>query len=174
MNRLLATSCFALGLLAAAAPASAAGCGSVVIASMNWQSAEVLANVDKFILDHGYGCDASIITGDTVPTITSMVEKGEPDVAPEGWVDLLPEVVDRGLKDGKILEGAKALTDNGQQGWWIPQYVADAHPDIKTIPDALKHPELFPAPEDPGKGGVMNGPQGWGGTDRHQSVFQGL
>jgi glycine betaine/proline transport system substrate-binding protein len=28
----------------------------------------------------------------------------------------------------------------------------------------LKHPELFPAPEDPSKGAIYNGPQGWGGT----------
>ena len=58
--------------------AFAADYGSVTIASMNWQSAEVLANVDKFILNKGFGCNADIITGDTVPTITSMVEKGEP------------------------------------------------------------------------------------------------
>ncbi|NML77082.1 ABC transporter substrate-binding protein, partial [Rhizobium sp. S-51] len=54
--------------------------------------------------------------------------------------------------------------DGGVQGWWIPKYIADAHPDIKTIPDMLKHPELFPDPEDPSKGAIFNGPQGWGGT----------
>ena len=164
MRSLLLTACAAVGLLGWAGAASAAGCGDVTIASMNWQSAEVLANVDKLILNKGFGCNADITTGDTVPTITSMVEKGQPDVAPEGWVDLLPEVANRGLSEGKIVKGATALTDGGVQGWWIPQYVADAHPDIKTIPDMLKHPELFPAPEDPGKGAVMNGPQGWGGT----------
>ena len=152
------------GALACASGAFAADCGAVTIASMNWQSAEVLANVDKFILNKGYGCTADIITGDTVPTITSMVEKGEPDVAPEGWVDLLPQVVSNGVKEGRLVEGATALTDGASQGWYIPQYVADAHPDIKTIPDVLKHPELFPAPEDPSKGAVFNGPQGWGGT----------
>ena len=92
-----------------------------------------------------------------------MVEKGKPDIAPEGWVDLLPEVVTRGLKEGKLLVAATALTDGGVQGWWIPN-VAEAHPDIKTIDDALKHPELFPDPEIPGKGAIFNGPQGWGGT----------
>jgi len=151
-------------LLLGAAGASAAECGDVTIASMNWQSAEVLANVDKFILDKGYGCNANITTGDTVPTITSMVEKGQPDIAPEGWVDLLPEVVGRGISEGRIIQGALALPDGGIQGWWIPQYIAEAHPDIKTIPDMLKHPELFPASESPGKGAITNGPQGWGGT----------
>jgi glycine betaine/proline transport system substrate-binding protein len=164
MRHQLAATCFALGLLAAAPAALAADCGDVTIASMNWQSAEVLANLDKFILSEGYGCSAEVIVGDTVPTITSMVEKGKPDIAPEGWVDLLPEVVNRGLKEGKILIAATALIDGGVQGWWIPKYVADANPGIKTIDDALKHPELFPDPEDPKKGAVFNGPQGWGGT----------
>ena len=144
--------------------ALAQDCGSVVIASMNWQSAEVLAAVDKFILENGFGCQAEVIVGDTVPTLTSMIEKGQPDVAPEGWIDLLPDVVNGGIKEGKIIATVDALTDGAVQGWFIPKYLADAHPDIKTIDDALAHPELFPAPEDASKGAVVNGPQGWGGT----------
>ncbi len=172
MKFLLLSTCLAAGSLACASAAFAADCGAVTIASMNWQSAEVLANVDKFILNKGFGCNADIITGDTVPTITSMVEKQEPDVAPEGWIDLLPEVVSNGVKEGKLVEGATALTDGAIQGWYIPQYIADAHPDVKTIPDALKHPELFPAPEDPSKGAVFNGPQGWGGTVATAQFFK--
>jgi glycine betaine/proline transport system substrate-binding protein len=164
MRHKLASACIALGVLAIAPAASAAECGDVTIASMNWQSAEVLANLDKFILTKGYGCSADVIVGDTVPTITSMVEKGKPEIAPEGWVDLLPEVIERGVKEGKLLIAATALADGGVQGWWIPKYVADANPSIKTIDDALKHPELFPDPEDAKKGAVYNGPQGWGGT----------
>ncbi|AWM25062.1 ABC transporter substrate-binding protein [Sinorhizobium fredii] len=163
MKKLLASTCLVAGFLAVAGTANAA-CGDVTIASMNWQSAEVLAALDKFILTEGFGCNAEIIVGDTVPTITSMIEKGEPDVAPEGWVGLLPEVVNGGIGDGKLVAAADSLSDGGVQGWWIPKYVADAHPDIKTIDDALKHPELFPDPEDKSKGGVHNGPAGWGGT----------
>ena len=40
---------------------SAAECGDVTIASMNWQSAEVLANLDKIILNVGYGCNAEVV-----------------------------------------------------------------------------------------------------------------
>lgn len=144
--------------------ALAQDCGSVVIASMNWQSAEVLAAVDKFILENGYGCTAEVIVGDTVPTLTSMIEKGQPDVAPEGWVDLLPDVVNGGIQDGKIIATGDALSDGAVQGWFIPKYIADANPEIRTIEDALAHPELFPSPEDSTKGAVHNGPQGWGGT----------
>ncbi|WP_159953377.1 ABC transporter substrate-binding protein [Rhizobium sp. 18065] len=164
MKYLFNSTCIAVGMFAMANQASAAECGEVTIASMNWQSAEVLASLDKFILTEGYGCDVSIIQGDTVPTITSMTEKAQPDIAPEGWVDLLPDVVNAGLADGKLVEASTVLSDGAVQGWWIPKYIADAHPDIKTIDDVLKHPELFPDSEDSSKGTIYNGPQGWGGT----------
>src|SRR4029077_3125766 len=110
MKSLLLSTCIAAGALASASAAFAADCGAVTIASMNWQSAEVLANVDKFILDKGFVCAADIITGEIVPTVASMVEKQEPDVAPEGWVDLLTQVVSSGVKEGRLVEGATALT----------------------------------------------------------------
>src|SRR5690606_12599755 len=111
MKTYLASTCLAAGLLAALGTAAHAECGDVTIASMNWQSAEVLASLDQFILNNGYGCNASIISGDTVPTITSMVERGDPDLAPEGWVDLVPEVVGRGLEEGRIVGAAVAISD---------------------------------------------------------------
>lgn len=164
MKKLLASTLFTAAFVGLAGAASAQECGNVTISNMNWQSAEVLANVDKIILSEGYGCSAELVVGDTVPTLTSMVEKGEPDIAPEGWVDLQPELVERGISEGKLVSTVEALSDGAVQGWFIPKYLADANPDIKTIADALKHPELFPAPEDAKKGAVFNGPQGWGGT----------
>jgi glycine betaine/proline transport system substrate-binding protein len=164
MKRLIASLTVTTALAGFAGMAAAQDCGSLTIASMNWQSAELAAAVDQFILNNGYGCSAEIIQGDTVPTITSMVEKGQPEIAPEGWVDLVPEVIQQGISEGKIVVTTDILSDGAVQGWWIPKYVADANPEIKTIDDMLKHPELFPDPEDSSKGAVFNGPQGWGGT----------
>jgi len=148
------------------------GCGSVTIAAMNWQSAELLAALDKFILEHGYGCNASIISSDTVPAFTSMIERGQPDIIPEGWVDLVPEVVGRGLAENKLVDIGASLSDGGQQGLFIPQYIADAHPDIKTIEDAFNHPEVFPSPDNPSKGALYNGPQGYGGAVVTAQLFK--
>jgi len=161
-----------IGLLMIGGAAFAQDCGNVTIASMNWQSAEVLASLDEFILENAFGCDAEVIVGDTVPTLTSMIEKGQPDVAPEAWVDLLPEVIDKGVEDGKIKLTVDALSDGAVQGWWIPKYLADANPEIKTIDDVLAHPELFPDPEDASKGAIFNGPQGWGGTVITTQLFK--
>ena len=60
-------------------------CGKVTIAEMNWASAELMANVDKIILEKGYDCEVELVAGATMPTFTSMNEKGMPDIAPELW-----------------------------------------------------------------------------------------
>lgn len=147
---------------AAAAPAVVAQtCGKVTVANMNWQSAEVLANIDNIILSKGYGCEVDLVPGDTMPTLTGMMEKGQPDVAPEAWINAVRVPLDAAVAEGRLHYAAEALKDGGVEGWWIPKYVADAHPEIKTIDDALKQPKLFPAPESKGKGGVYNCPAGW-------------
>ena len=54
----------------------AADCGKITIGEMNWGSAQVIANVEKFVLETGYGCQVELIQTSTVPAMTSMVEKG--------------------------------------------------------------------------------------------------
>ena len=161
MKKLLASTILAAGLHGFAGPAEAAACGKVSIAEMNWASVGVAAHVDKLILEKGYGCTVTLVAGDTMPTFTSMNEKGEPDVAPEMWVNAVRKPLDAAIAEGRLLQLAPLLPDGGVEGWWIPKFVADEHPDIRTVQDALKHPELFPAPEDPSKAAVHNCPSGW-------------
>ncbi|CDX18225.1 Amino acid ABC transporter [Mesorhizobium plurifarium] len=163
----------AIGALVSAGPAHAA-CGDITLALFSWQSAEANAYVDQFILNNGYGCDATTVAGDTVPTVTSMIEKGQPDIAPSVAVSLLSDFYDKGLAEGRVSRIGTGISDGSVSGWYIPKYVADAHPDIKTVEDAIKHPELFPSPEDPSKGGVIQGPQGWGDTVVTAQLFKAL
>ena len=60
------------GIAMAMPHAASAACGSITIAEMNWASAGFMANVDKIILLEGYGCDAELVPGDTMPTFASM------------------------------------------------------------------------------------------------------
>lgn len=143
------------------AAGAASACGKVTVASMNWQSAEVLAAIDEFILAKGYGCEVEVVPGDTMPTLTAMMEKGQPDVAPEAWINAVRQPLDAAVAEGRLHYAAESLKDGGVEGWWIPKYLADANPHIKTIDDALKHPELFPDQENKGKGVVHNCPSGW-------------
>ena len=151
-----------------------AACGDISLSVFSWQSAEAMANVDQLILSAGYGCNATTVAGDTVPTITAMIEKGQPDLASEATPSLLGEVYAKGTEEGRISQIGTAISDGLISGWYIPQYVADAHPEIKSVEEAMKHPELFPSSEDPSKGAVIQGPQGWGDTVVTAQLFKAL
>ena len=172
MKRLLLSA--AAASLSLGMGAAQAECGNITLGSFTWQSSEAMASVDKLILTNGYGCNASTVAGDTVPTITAMIEKGQPDVIPEATPSLLGEVYTKGAAEGRIGQIGTAISDGQVSGWYIPKYLADAHPDIKTVEDAMKHPELFPSAEDPSKGAVIQGPQGWGDTVITAQLFKGL
>lgn len=152
--------------------AAYAECGDVTLAAFSWQSAEVNAYVDEFILNHGYGCSASVVAGDTVPTLTSMIEKGQPDMVSAVAVSLLGDFYKAGVDEGRIAQIGLGISDGSVSGWYIPTYIADAHPEIKTVEDAIAHPDLF-AP-DGTKGVVIQGPQGWGDTIVAGQLFKAL
>ena len=87
-----------------------ADCGSVTIANMNWSSAQAIAEIDKIILTHGYECDVELVPGDTVPTFTSMNEKGAPDVAPELWSNSLRAPLDAAKEEGRLISTGNVFT----------------------------------------------------------------
>lgn len=148
---------------AAAEPevAMAASCGDVTIADMNWSSASLIANIDKVILSEGYGCNAELVPGDTMPTGTSMIEKGEPDIAPELWSNSMKEALDRGVEEGRLRYAGKSLSDGGEEGFWVPQYMVDENPALATIEGVLANPQLFPHPENSDVAMFMGCPAGW-------------
>lgn len=148
----------------AAQHAQAASCDDVTIADMSSMSAEFLAAMDKFILDKGFDCNANLVAGDTVPGITSMIEKGRPEIIPEGAVDVVPALYKEGVEAGKIVAVSDPLSDAGNQGLWVPKYMVEKDPELATLAGVLKHPELFANPENPSHGGIYNGAPGWGAT----------
>mgnify|MGYP001397063382 CR=1 FL=1 len=79
-----------------------AKCGDITIANMNWASANFMAEVDKIILEEGYGCNVELVPGATMPTFTSMQEKGEPDVAPEFWANAAIVELEAAVAEGKM------------------------------------------------------------------------
>ena len=91
-KKIILSAVIALGFTSFGGIANAA-CGKISIANMNWASANLMAEVDKVILEKGYGCEVELIPGATMPTFTSMNEKGEPDVAPEFWANAALEAL---------------------------------------------------------------------------------
>ncbi|MGO3297007.1 MAG: ABC transporter substrate-binding protein [Marinobacter sp.] len=130
-------------LCALSAPAMAqANCGEVSITEMNWASNTVVTSVAKFIMEQGYGCDVTVVPSDTVPAVTSVAENGEPDIVTELWLNSAGDAYLRLEEEGKIERLGKVLDPGGVEGWWIPTYLADAHPELKTIEGIMANPEL--------------------------------
>lgn len=149
-----------------------AACGAVTIANMNWASAELMANVDKIILERGYDCDASLVPGDTMPTFTSMNEKGEPDVASELWVNAVRHPLKTAMEEGRLHSLNDGPISGLGEGWWIPPHTAEKYPELKTVLDILKRPDLFPHKEDPSKGAFVGCPAGWGCQLTNANLFR--
>lgn len=171
LSNLIAKTAVGVTLLFSANAAMAA-CGSVKVAEMNWASAELMANVDKVILEKGYGCKVALIPGATTTTFASMNEKGQPGLASELWINAVREPLNKAFA-AKTLHSINAgpITQLGE-GWWIPPATAKKHPELKTVLDVLKHPELFPDKEDPSKGAFIGCPAGWGCQLANNNLFR--
>jgi len=149
-------------------------CGKVTLADMNWNSATLMANIDRFILEHGYGCDASLIPGDTMPTGTSMIEKSQPDIASELWSNAFTDALLKGVEEKRLRIAGKSLSDGGEEGFWVPKYMVDAKPELATIEGIIANKELFEHPEDPSRGAFMGCPAGWGCANTSGNLFRAL
>ncbi|MGR3779963.1 MAG: glycine betaine ABC transporter substrate-binding protein [Albimonas sp.] len=143
MNRFMAAAVGALAMppLFFASAASAADCGEVVMTEMNWKSSQVVTAVAEFVLEQGYGCDVKMVASSTVPALASVAETGEPDIVTELWINGAPSYA-KMQAEGKITTLTDVLSDGGVEGWWIPQYVVDEHPEAATLEGILANPEL--------------------------------
>ncbi len=149
-------------------------CGKISIADMNWSSATLIANVDLFILEHGYGCDAELVPGDTMPTTISMMEKGEPDIAPELWSNSAREAIDKAVAEKRLRIAGSSLSDGGEEGFWVPEYMVKKDPSLATISGVIANAKLFEHPEDPSISGFFGCPAGWNCQTSTAHLFDAL
>ena len=171
MKKLLASAAIAtLGM--SFGTAAFAECGDIKMAEFNWASGELMANVDKIILEEGYGCDIELVVGGTTAIFAAMNEKGEPQIAGEQWVNALRPILDPALEEGRIIAINEGPILGLGEGWWITPNTVEAHPELKTALDWIEHPELFPSAEDPSKGAFVGCPAGWGCQQNNISLFE--
>ena len=138
-----------------AAHAQSGDCGDVSITEMNWASAQVVTSVAAFLMEQGYGCNVSVVSSDTIPAVTSVAENGEPDIVTELWLNSTGDTYNELRDSGRVVEAGPVLDPGGVEGWWVPTYLAEEHPEVTTIEGILANPELVDAR-------FYNCPEGWG------------
>lgn len=136
-------------------------CGRVQIADMNVASATLLAHIDQFVLTHGFGCEVELVPGDTIPTGTSMMERGQPDIAPEIWTKSFGSTLDDAVNEGRLMIASSPLIGGGVEGFWVPTYMVDELPELATIEGIKANAHLFTHPENPNRSGIYGCPAGW-------------
>lgn len=156
-------------VLAALLLLALAGCGGqkegrteektqLTFADVGWDSIKLNNALAGLVAEAVFGYRWQETPGST-PILHEALVKGEIDVHMEEWTDNLASYAED-LNAGKFTELGVNFSDN-RQGIYIPRYVADAHPDLKTVRDLARYAALFPDPEDGAKGVIYGGITGW-------------
>ncbi|MET3697145.1 glycine betaine/proline transport system substrate-binding protein [Bacillus oleivorans] len=154
-----------------------AGCSSsadggkidkIVFADAGWDSIRFHNSVAQFIIEEGMGYKTDVTTGSTAATLQGL-RQGDINAYMEVWTDNVKDVYNEAIEAGDFVETSVNFDDN-VQGLYVPTYVIEGDPergiepvapDLKTVEDLKKYPDLFADPEDPDKGRVIGGPTGW-------------
>jgi glycine betaine/proline transport system substrate-binding protein len=140
----------------------------IKFADAGWDSIRVHNSIAQLIVEKGYGYDTEVTSGTTATTMQAL-EQGDINVYMEIWSDNIREVYDKAIDSGKIIKVSTNFDDNSQ-GLYVPTYVIKGDPkrgikplapDLKTVEDLAKYPEIFQDPEDKSKGRIVGAPSSW-------------
>ncbi|TQS76566.1 ABC transporter substrate-binding protein [Ornithinibacillus gellani] len=169
----------ALVLAACSGSSSDGEIDKIVFADAGWDSIRVHNHVAQTIVEEGFGYKTDVTAGSTAATIQGLRE-GDINVYMEVWTDNIKEVYEEAIDAGDI-EKLSTNFDDNNQGLYVPTYVIEGDPergiepmapDLKTVEDLKKYPEVFEDPEDPGRGRVINAPSGWEVADAIDEKFK--
>ncbi len=114
-------------------------CGgeTIMIARMQWPSAELLAQIHARLIEQNFGCAVEVVPGDLAATASSMGTNGQPAVAPELWITRVADIWNASLKGQEVRQAGATYAEPVFEGWFVPDYEAEAHPEVLTI-DGIK------------------------------------
>ena len=131
---------------------------SITFADVGWDSIKLNNALAGLVAEEVFGYTWEETPGST-PISHEALMAGDVDVHMEEWTDNIAAYA-ADLEAGRFVELGVNFNDN-YQGFYIPRYVADQYPDLKTVKDLANYAELFPDPEDSSKGIIYGGFTGW-------------
>ena len=131
---------------------------SITFADVGWDSIKLNSALAGLVAEEVFGYTWEETPGST-PISHEALMAGDVDVHMEEWTDNIAAYA-ADLEAGRFVELGVNFNDN-YQGFYIPRYVADQYPDLKTVKDLANYAELFPDPEDSSKGIIYGGITGW-------------
>jgi glycine betaine/proline transport system substrate-binding protein len=146
-----------LALLLSACAAPATPKPVIKLAENPWSASTLNVNVAKLLLTQKLGYQVEIVSIDEnaqFPALAKGDLTASLEVWPSGHANDIKQYV-----DAKLVENLGLLGPTGQIGWFMPAYVVDDHPEMKTW-EGLKDPKiakLFATAETGDKGAFYTG-----------------
>jgi len=143
----------------------------VTFGGMNWESNLVLADVQRLIIEKGYGCQTDVLPTETLAALAAL-ERGDLDVNTEVWLNSVADPWKKAEASGKV----KRIADlyMGGEAWFIPRYTAERLPELKAASDLPRFKDRFKDPEEPSKGRFYGCPAGWGCEVVSSNLYRAL
>jgi glycine betaine/proline transport system substrate-binding protein len=151
---------------------------TIIFADAGWDSIRVHNSIAQKIIEEGFGYDTEVTSGSTPATFQGLRD-ADIHVTMEIWTDNIKDIYEEAIDAGDIEMVSVNFNDNNQ-GLYVPRYVIEGDaergiepiaPDLKTVEDLKKYPEVFEDPENPSKGRVINAPSGWPVADAIDAKF---
>jgi len=130
----------------------------VTFAGQNWESNLVLVEIERFIVEQGYGCTTEVLPVEAIMALMAL-ERGDLDIVSEVWTNSLQEPWRKAVATGQVQRLGDLFT--GRESWFIPRYTAERLPGLKHVSDLPEYKAYFTDPEEPAKGRIYGCPAGW-------------
>ena len=129
-------------------------CGTFNIAVNPWVGYEADAAVVGYVAQKDLGC--KVVKKDLKEEVSWQgFGTGEVDVVLENWGH--PDLVKKYIDTQKTAVDAGQTGNKGVIGWYVPPWLAKAHPDITSWKNLNKYASLFKTSESGGKGQFLDG-----------------
>jgi glycine betaine/proline transport system substrate-binding protein len=155
VRRIAAVSVVAVAAIAVAiSAASAASKPTIVLANNSWEGSVANNVVAQYVIEKDLGYNVNLLTIDEIPAWPAMVQ---------GKVSAVMEVWGHSPLYAQYVKGNHKVLDAGLEGpggnigWYVPTYLVQQHPELKTWKGVQKDWKLFVTPQSSPQGQFLDG-----------------
>lgn len=111
---------------------------TIIFSDLNWSTALLQNALARIIIESGYGYPTDAVSGSTIPLMQALAA-GDTNVTMEIWLPNQQAAWTEATEAGTVVEIGDSLASVAwQSAFLIPQYVADAHPGLRSVEDLLE------------------------------------
>ncbi|GAA3391319.1 ABC transporter substrate-binding protein [Cryptosporangium minutisporangium] len=133
---------------------SSGKCGTVNLAINPWVGYEANAAVVAYVAENELGC--KVVKKNLLEQVSWQgFSTGVVDVIIENWGH--DDLVKKYITDEKVAVDAGPTGNKGEIGWYVPPWLAKAHPDVLEWKNLNKYASQFRTSESGGKGQLLDG-----------------